>query len=70
MPAVDDAEYFENRRRSALAMSQAAPDPAIQKIHLELARRYADRAGTPDLAAESDLILPGHAGEVHEDRIQ
>ena len=64
MSAGDDAEYFENRRREALAMSHAAQHPGIQKIHLELARRYADRAGTADLAAKNEPGLPADTGEV------
>ena len=37
-------EYYQRRELHALAMSQAAINPSIQAIHLEMARRYADLA--------------------------
>lgn len=45
MPADDETEdYYLRRHREALVMAQTAVEPAIQKIHTELARRYAGLA--------------------------
>ena len=53
MPTDEAAGYYLKRRRASEAMSQAASDPGIQKIHLELARRYADLACDPGATAKA-----------------
>lgn len=53
MPTDGTIEYYTDRKRSAVAMSQAASEPAISRIHLQLARRYAALAGEPDTVVES-----------------
>jgi hypothetical protein len=44
MPTDEVAAYYSGRNRAAVAMSNAAKEAGIRKIHLELARRYADLA--------------------------
>ncbi|WP_375393896.1 hypothetical protein [uncultured Sphingomonas sp.] len=47
----DDTEFYRDRQRAAIAMSEAAAEPAIRGIHLAMARRYADLAGELRLRA-------------------
>lgn len=55
MPFDDAAQYYLDRCRAAVAMSQAAAEPAVRNIHIQLARQYADIANVPDVTAQ---ILP------------
>jgi hypothetical protein len=55
MPFDDAAQYYLDRCRAAVTMSQAAAEPAVRNIHIELARQYADLANMPHVTAE---ILP------------
>jgi hypothetical protein len=59
MIPVDNAEdYYSERHRMELAMAEAATDPAVRTIHLEMARRYAKRAGEDAAVPVSDLGPP------------
>lgn len=40
-----ERKYLEMRRRQSEKMAQAAADPAVARVHLELAARYAARIG-------------------------
>jgi hypothetical protein len=44
MPTDEVAAYYSGRNRAAVAMSNAAKEAGIRKIHIELARRSADLA--------------------------
>lgn len=45
MPADDDdQQYYRRRHQEALTMAQSATEPAVRKIHDELAQRYAGLA--------------------------
>jgi hypothetical protein len=44
MPTDEGAAYYSDRKQASVAMSNAAKEAGIRKIHLELARRYADLA--------------------------
>lgn len=58
MPTDESADYYEDRRLAALAMSRAASTPSVQTLHLEFARRYAELAGA---TAGQDDVLSLHA---------
>lgn len=48
MSQVDDAEHYYSRRfLRALAMAQAATDPAVRNIHVEMAR---NTSSVPEIA--------------------
>jgi hypothetical protein len=42
MPTDEVAAYYSGRNRAAVAMSNAAKEAGVRKIHIELARRSAD----------------------------
>lgn len=44
MMPTEDAAYYTGRNRASIAMSIAAKEIGIRKIHLDLARRYASLA--------------------------
>ena len=48
MPTDEVAAYYSGRNRAAVAMSNAAKEAGIRKIHIELARRFADLADVSD----------------------
>jgi hypothetical protein len=57
MPSGADDVYYATREQEALAMARAASDPAIQNIHMELAKRYADMVHLNEISA---LAAPVH----------
>ena len=61
----DDAaiQYYLDRKRAALAMSQAASDPAVQNIHREMASRYDAMAETP-VEKALDVAVLGSTVEI------
>lgn len=56
----DDAEYYQDRKLAALAMSEAASDPAIRNIHRDLASRYGALTDAPAEKALDVVALDGN----------
>ena len=43
MPIKDDLEHYAARERQARELAEAATDPRIKAIHLDMAERYVKR---------------------------
>lgn len=57
MPVFETTEYYQTRMLAAVAMSDAASEPYIARVHLELAERYSVLAGTPTPIAGDDPAI-------------
>jgi len=51
MSGLNDREYYERRSSQERMLAQAACEPHVRKLHLEMAERYADLAGMDNSAA-------------------
>ena len=51
------ADYYERRERQERGLAEAAPSPAVRKIHTILARRYARmKGGTPTVREKLHIV--------------
>ena len=59
MSASNTAEYYGRREQAERALAAKAIDPAIAKIHLELASRYAEQAAATPRSKRPTLHVSG-----------
>lgn len=55
MADSNSTEYYQSRERQERVLAQAAKDPAIIAIHLEMAARYSELARGPARGIKSVL---------------
>ena len=58
MPMRNDLEHYAARERQARMLAEAATDPRIKQIHLDMAERYAVRLN----GTESKPMVERHMG--------
>ncbi len=46
--SLNPEDYYARREAQERARAESASDPAVRHIHLDLARRYAERVQTPN----------------------
>lgn len=61
MSELNSAEYYRAREQRERGLATAASDPAIAKIHTEMADRYADLVGASASESGSRPLLRVHA---------
>ena len=63
--SLEDVDYYRRRAREERAIAEAAANPEIAKVHLDLAKGY------EALVEHAELLPPtrGSAGAQDEDRL-